>query len=154
VSIQLQLQSQAQGQAAPAHKHHHGGGHRGGGGVSDLMSTVEDALNSADSTADPNQVIQDAIAKMLSGDGSTAGASGSSNSGTSGTSTSSTGATSATSQAADKQALADFLKAHGVDMQQFQADFKAAMKDAKNGQVNPATALKSFPPGSAVDVTA
>src|SRR5215475_8906551 len=107
VDVQLQVQSQAQSEAAQPHKHHGGGHHHHGGGVSDLMDTVEQALQSADSSDDPNQVIQDAISKLFSGDGTTGGAAGSgTNSGTSGT--------AATAQATDKQSFTDFLKSYGV----------------------------------------
>jgi hypothetical protein len=147
VDVQLQTPSQAQTQAAQPHHHHGGGHHHRGGGVSDLMDTVEQALQSADSSDDPNQVIQDAITKLLSGDGTTGGTAGN------GTSSTTTG-TAATGQSTDKQSFADFLKSYGVDMQQFRADFLAAAKGGQNGQANPAAALKSFPPGSAVDLTA
>ena len=150
VSVDLQLQTQTQAaQAAPAHHHHHGG-HRGGG-ASDLMDTVEQALQSASSSDDPDQVIQDALAKLLSGDGTTNAIS---SSGTGSDANGKTAAGGAAGQSTDKQSFADFLKSYGVDAQQFRADFLAAAKDAKNGQVNPATALKSLPPGSAVDLTA
>jgi hypothetical protein len=105
------------------------------------MSTIEQALQSADSSDDPNKVIENTIAKLLSGT-STDGA------------TNGTQSTAAAGASPDKQSFTDFLKAHGVDMQQFRADLLAAVKDAQNGQVNPAAALKSLPTGSSVDLTA
>jgi hypothetical protein len=144
-TAQLQIQIQAQGQSG-SHHHHHGGGNRASGGdaVSDLLSTIEQALQSADSSDDPNKVIEDTITKLLSGDGSTEGTRGNDSSVTA----------TATAQSDAKQSFADVLKSHGVDFQQFRADLLAAVKDAQNGQVDPSTALQSFAPGSSVDLTA
>jgi hypothetical protein len=148
--LQQQLQLQTQGQSGAHHHHHGGGGKRGGAGeadaVSDLLSTIQQALQSADSSDDPNKVIQDTVTKLLSGGAPTDGSDGSKSSGT---------ATTTAATATDaKQSFADVLKAHGVDFQQFRADLMAAVKNAQNGQVNAGTALKSFAPGSSVDLTA
>jgi hypothetical protein len=141
----LQIQIQAQSQAQPQHRHHGGGKQAGGGdAVSDLLSTIEQALQSADSSDDPNKVIEDTVAKLLAGAGATDGTGGSNSGGTA----------TATSQTDAKQSFADVLKSHGVDFQQFRADLLAAVKDAQSGQVNPATALKSFAAGSSIDLTA
>jgi hypothetical protein len=144
-TTQVQIQIQAQGQSGSQHRHH-GGGNRAGSGdaISDLLSTIEQALQSADSSDDPNKVIEDTITKLLAGTGETDG-SGSKDSG---------GAATATTPSDAKQSFADVLKAHGVDFQQFRADLLAAVKDAQQGQVNPSTALQSFAPGSSVDLTA
>jgi hypothetical protein len=141
----LQIQIQAQSQAQTQH-HHRGGGKGAGGGdaVSELLSTIEQALQSADSSDDPNKVIDDTVAKLLAGTGATDGTDSSNSPGTA----------MATSQTDAKQSFADVLKSHGVDFQQFRADLLAAVKDAQNGQVNPATALKSFAAGSSIDLTA
>jgi hypothetical protein len=135
--------------ATGKHKHHH---HGGGGnkndsdGIQDLLNAVTTALNSSDASSDPNQVIQDTITKLLSGDGT----------GTDSTTTTSTAATTTGAAAAptSAQSFAAMLKAHGVDLTQFKADLTAAVKNAQNGQVNPAAALKSIPPGSAISLTA
>jgi hypothetical protein len=141
LQMQIQDQTQAQGQ----HRHH-GGGKRpdSGDAVSDLLSTIEQALQSADSSDDPNKTIEDTVAKLLAGGGSTDSTNG----------TSSGSATTATGQTDAKQSFTDVLKSHGVDFQQFRSDLLAAVKDAQGGQVNPATALKSFAAGSSLDLTA
>jgi hypothetical protein len=144
-TAQLQMQIQAQGQSG-AHHRHHGGGNRASGGdaVSDLLNTIQQALQSADSSDDPNKVIEDTITKLLSGDGATNSKGGSDSSGTA----------TATAHTDAKQSFADVLKSHGVDFQQFRTDLLAAVKNAQNGQVDPSTALQSFAPGSTVDLTA
>jgi hypothetical protein len=152
---QFQLQTQTQGQQG-AHHHHHGGGKRGGSAsdgdaVSDLLDTIQQALQSADSSDDPNKVIQDTVTKLLSS-GTQSGGSDASKS--AGTATTSATATTGTTPTDANQSFADVLKAHGVDFQQFRADLLTAVKNAQNGQVNAGTALKSFAPGSAVDLTA
>jgi hypothetical protein len=73
---------------------------------------------------------------------------------TSTTATTSATTTASTAKTTSAQSFADTLKAHGVDFQQFRADLVAAVKSAQNGQVNPGTALKSFAPGSALNLTA
>lgn len=144
-TAQLQIQIQAQGQSGSPHRHH-GGGNRakGGDAVSDLLNTIEQALQSADSSDDPNKVIEDTITKLLSGDGATESENGSDSS----------RSAAANTPADAKQSFADVLKAHGVDFQQFRTDLLAAVKNAQNGQVDPSTALQSFAPGTSVDLTA
>ena len=130
------------------HRHRH---HGGGSGVQDLLNAVSSALNSADPSADPNQVIQDTITKLLAGDSDGDG----DGSNTSGNTTTVAGSNSSTTgQSTTAQSFVDTLKAHGVDLQQFRADLLAAVKNAQNGQVNPATALQSFPLGSTLNATA
>ena len=68
---QLQQQLQTQGQSG-THHHHHGGGGKNragsdGDAVADLLNTIQQALQSADSSDDPNKVIQDTVTKLLSG---------------------------------------------------------------------------------------
>ena len=94
-------------------------------------------------------MIEDTVAKLLADNGKTADANGS-QSGVIGGHRSSgrqPGVRLSTS-------FAQLLQAHGVSLQQFQADLLAAVKDAQNGKVNPATALQSLPPGSALNLTA
>ena len=141
----------ASGQAAQGtkhHHHHHGGGGGGGGqdAVSNLLDTITQALQSADSSSDPNQAIQDAVTKLLTASNATAAA-GSKSGVTAGT-------VQAVSQAPVQDPLLQLLQAHGVTPQQFQSDLLSAVKDAQNGKVNPGTALQSFPPGSALNLTA
>lgn len=147
--IQLQLQLQRQQQLTGSHHRHHGGGHKGGSGVQNLMDTIQQALEQASSTSNPNQVIENTVAQLLSGNGTTTDSSG-----TSIASTTDPTAAVTNSQSTTAQSFFDFLKSKGVDMRQFRADLVAAVKDAQNGQVNSATALKSLPAGSAVDLSA
>jgi hypothetical protein len=140
------LTNQAQG----AHHHRHGGG--AGGAVSDLLSTIASALQSADSSSDPNKVIENTVAKLLAGNGTTGGTNGTDADGDSDGSAQASGQSS--SQSSNAQSFAQLLQAHGVDFQQFRSDLLAAVKDAQNGQVNPGTALKSFAPGSSLNLTA
>ncbi len=135
--------------AAPAppqghHRHHHGG-NGGGNAIADLLNSITTALNSADPSADPNQIIQDTIAKLLAGDGSgnASGADGDND-----------GTAIASANATKGQSFLDALQAHGVSLQQFETDLLTAVKNAQSGRVNPGTALKSFAPGSVLNATA
>ena len=144
--------SQATPAAGGGHHHH---GH--GGMFKQIESAVTSALQSAQANgnSDPNKVIEDAIAKVFQN----AGANGPSSGGaqqTSGSDPDGDGDTDAAGKAdsdgnSSRQAFLQTLQSLGVDPQQFHADFLAAVQDAQNGQVNPATAMQSFPPGSNVD---
>jgi hypothetical protein len=150
-------QSGSGGAQGAHHRHHHGGG--GGGGaaggaagagsqqqVSSLLDTIASALQSADPSADPNQVIEDTVTNLLQS--GTTGANGASSS------VSPLTVQAAGGQASNQQSFVQLLQAHGVNLQQFQSDLLTAVKDAQNGKVNPATALQSLPPGSALNLTA
>jgi hypothetical protein len=147
---------QSAAQAPAGEGHHH---HRGGGAIANLLNAITNALNSADPAADPNQVIQDAITKLVSGQGGTtsnANGAGTDADGDNDGSTVSSVQPSA-QQGGASSALQSFiqaLQAHGVSFQQFRSDLLAAIKNAQNGQVNPGTALQSFPPGAALDASA
>jgi len=135
------------------HHHHHGGG--GGGSFSKIEQAVTSALQSAqdDSSADPNSIIKDAISQVLQGSsqGSSPSATGSSTGASADANTNST----ATDQAAgSNQSFTSMLQSLGVDPQQFHADFMSAVQAAQGGQVDPSTALQSFPPGTTIDTTA
>jgi hypothetical protein len=151
---QLTGQQGASGGAKGGHHRHHGigggaaGGAAGAGGqqqVSSLLDTIASALQSADPSADPNQVIEDTVTKLLQS--GTTGANGAA-------STSLGTVQAAGTQASNQQSFVQLLQAHGVNLQQFQSDLLTAVKDAQNGKVNPATALQSLPPGSALNLTA
>jgi hypothetical protein len=152
---QLTGQQSAASGAPPAkggHHHHHGGGVGAGGDanqaqVGNLLDTITAALQSTDASSDPNQVIEDTVAKLLESKGNAAanGLTGNVSPGT---------VQGASNQAEGNQAFLQLLKAHGVDLQQFRTDLTAAVKDAQGGQANPATALQSFPAGSALNLTA
>ena len=150
--------SAGQGQEVSGHHHHHGG-HGGGGGAlfKNIQAAVSSALQSAqsDNSADPNQVVEDAIAKVLQQKGGQS----SSATGTTGTDPNGNGATQAAAPSdgttnSARQSFFQTLKSYGIDPQQFCSDFLAAVKDAQNGQANVATALQSIPPGTTVDTTA
>jgi len=138
-------------QSTEGHHHHHGSG----GSFGKIEQAVTSALQSAQSNSseDPNTIIKDAIAKVLQ----------SSTTATSATTTSSatpadsdgdadTGATDQTD--ANGQGFTALLQSLGVNPQEFHSDFLAAVQAAQGGQVDPSTALQSFPPGTTVDTTA
>ncbi|MCX5660479.1 MAG: hypothetical protein NTW19_12260 [Planctomycetota bacterium] len=138
--------SEAQG-AGRAHGHH---GHHGGGLFKKIEAAVTSALqdSSNDPSADPNKVIQDAIAKVLKdGPGGQPPADGS---------TPPPGAGDPSAQGANasssREAFQSLLKSFGVDDSQFRADFLAALKQVKGG--SDASLAETIPPGSAVDTVA
>jgi hypothetical protein len=139
-----------------AHHHRHQGSGAGNSGgtegsqaqVASLLDTIASALQSTDASSDPNQVIEDTVAKLLENNSKAAGA----NESTGGVSVGTVQA--AGSQASSQPSFAQLLQSHGISVQQFQSDLLAAVKDAQNGKVNPATALQSLPPGSALNLTA
>jgi hypothetical protein len=120
-----------------------------------IQQSVTTALQSAqaDGGTDPNQVVEDAITKILKNMGV---GSSSANSATAAT-TSGTAAPAATSETppsnAANQAFASLLQSVGISPKQFQADFQAAVKDAQRGSPNPNANLQSIPIGSTLDVT-
>src|SRR5579884_1828164 len=148
-----QSSGQSTGQVQGAHHHHHHGGH--GGDFSKIESAVTDALQSAQAsgnTSDPNQVIQDAIAKVFKDNGIGGPSSTTTGQKANGADRDNDGDTHAAGQADGndpaQQAFLQTLQSFGVDPQQFHADFLAAVKDAQGGQVDPSTVLKNLPPGS------
>ena len=68
-----------------------GTGAEGAGGVSNLLNTIEQALQSADSSDDPNKVIEDTVAKLLAGNGATGGTNGADSNGDAGGASAETG---------------------------------------------------------------
>lgn len=140
-------------QAAGGAHHRHGHGEM----FSKIESAVTSALQSAQAngSSDPNKVIQDAIAKVFqnAGNASSTGSqqAGGSNPDADGDTDASGASAADASSSSAHQAFLQTLQSLGVSPQQFHADFLAAIKDAQNGQVDPAAAMKSFPPGSTVD---
>jgi hypothetical protein len=127
--------------------------HRHGGGAlfKQIEAAVTSALQSAKSsgsTADPNTIIQNAIAGVLQKNGVT-----NTNSATGQTAAATRAVGQAGSNQQSVQAFLQLLQANGINAQQFQADFLAAVKNAQNGKVNPATALQALPPGTGVNTT-
>jgi hypothetical protein len=118
---------------------------------SELFQKVQQAVTSAltsiqgNSSANPNQVIQQAILQVIAQ-----------------TSTSSNAATGATSPSDPEDSETDptqsffsSLKDYGIDPQQFQSDFLSALTQAQQtGQASAATAFNSFPTGLSLDATA
>src|ERR1700722_4639296 len=127
-----------------------------------IHSAVTSGLQSAQSsgaTADPNKVIQNAIAQIFknqqnikSGNSSQTTVSGSDPDGDGDTDT--PGVT--TSDASSTQsAFTQLLQSNGVDAQQFQQDFLSAIQTAQSGGSSKAgNVFSSFPPGSLVDTLA
>jgi hypothetical protein len=129
-----------------------GGAHHrhGQGGLKQIQSAVLGALQSAKTAAgtasaggsisDPDQVIQDAIAKVLKSKiaAPTADAGGT---------------TDVNATDAAPQSFEDILQSFGVTPQQFESDFSAAIKGAQNGQANSASVFQNFQPGSLLDIT-
>jgi hypothetical protein len=140
-------QSAASGQitgAGGGHHHHHGGG----GAFKQIQDAVTSALQGAQSSgassADPNQIIEDAIAKVLQNNNSATGAA-------QGTSNTTGDGPVGSANAVNGQSFQQLLQSFGVSPQQFRQDFLSAIKDAQGGQMSPATALQSFPVGSTLD---
>lgn len=136
--------------AGGGHHHHHGGG----GAMKQLQDAVTNALQTAQSSgssADPNKIIEDAIAKLLQNDnGATTGTTQGAAADPDGDGDGSAGATGAPGTSA--QSFQQLLQSFGVSPQQFHQDLLSAVKDAQGGQINPLTALQSFPVGSMVDM--
>jgi hypothetical protein len=110
------------------------------------------STQAAGAASDPNQIIEDAIAKVLKSSIAAPGASpdGTSTGDSTGTTSGSTTAAPAATSA--PQTFKSILQSFGVTPEQFQNDFMSAIKDAQAGQVNPSTAMQSFGAGSLLDV--
>ncbi len=150
------------GQAVSGASHHH---KHGGGGFKKIEDAVTSALQSAqsNSSSDPNQIIEDALAKVLSADPTASNPATSANANgvtpaadsdgdTNSSGTSNAASATSTTPSSAKQSFFQTLQSFGVSPQQFHSDFLAAIKDAQGGQVDPGTAFQSFPPGVNLDV--
>ena len=166
---------QSAGRVSGGHHHHHGG-KGGGGGLSQIINTVESALqNSSSSSTDPNQVIQNALQQLFGGSGSASGTSGT---------TDGTDATSNTAEPGQHHSGHDrfvqhqldrrfvehrldrrcrqhagvvcavALESFGVDPQQFRSDLISALTASQGGSPNSSALFQSFQPGSGVDAVA
>lgn len=142
--------------AQAAGQHHHGHG----GFFKKIESAVTTALQAAksDPSADPNKVVQDAIAKVFKDNGQTPPAGTDASAGVKPESDSDADA-SATQPNADissaRQAFAATLKGFGIDANQFHQDFLAAVQGVQSGgSSDTSTLFQDFPPGSSVDTTA
>lgn len=131
--------AQSIGQAVHGHHHHQGGALKE---IQDAVTTALQSAQSSGSNADPNKIIESAIAQVLSGGSGAA----------SGTDSDGDNDASATAPTINTQNFFQKLQAFGVTPQQFQQDLLSAVKDAQNGTVNSSTAFQSFPLGSALNV--
>jgi len=138
-------------QGATHHHRHHGGS---SAQFQQIQSAVTQALQqaSSDPNADPNQIIEDAIQKAIQSDPSSSDDPSTASSTTSAPSTASTPSTADSSGGI--VGFVQSLQSYGVTPQQFHQDFLNAVKNAQNGNVDPAAAFQSFPPGVGVDTTA
>jgi hypothetical protein len=142
---------QATQAAAPQHHHGHGGMFK------KIESAVTDALQAAksDPSADPNKVVEDAIAKVFKDNGATPPAGTDTSAGVKPDSDGDQNASSQTdSVSSARQAFQQTLQGFGVNASQFHSDFLAAIKDAQSGESDPSSVFSSFPPGSTLDTTA
>jgi hypothetical protein len=133
----------ATGTQATAHHHHHGGGSKIKQ-IQDAVTTALQAAQASGNTEDPNTIIKSAIEQVLDAANNATP--------TTSTGTSTTETTSGTASTPQSQ-FEQTLQSYGVNPQQFQSDFLAAVKDAQGGQVNTANVFGSFPTGSQVDTT-
>ena len=128
--------------------HRHGGGKMAKQVQDAVTSALESSRQSGDTT-NPNQVIEDAIAKLLTGSGATAAASGSATASTADADNDDDQASGAA--ASNASSFEQTLQSFGVSPQQFRSDFLAAVKDAQGGQTNSGSALSGFAKGVMVD---
>jgi hypothetical protein len=141
-----------------------GGHHHGHGGLfKKVEAAVTTALEAAksDPNADPNKVVEDAIAKVFKDSGVTPPTGADASAGVkSATDPDGDGNQDPAGKAdsevsAARQAFTQTLQAFGVSASQFHTDFLAAIKDAQGGASDAGDSLfKTFPPGSSVDTTA
>jgi hypothetical protein len=129
-----------------------------------IQSSVTSALQSAQSSgsgADPNQVVQSAIAQILKNHQNSSNAppppppAGASETDPDGDGDTDTPGVADSDGSSSQSAFTQLLQANGVNAQQFQQDFLSAVQSAQNGGSSDAGhALASFPPGSLVDTLA
>lgn len=138
--------------------HHH---HNQSGAFSKIEAAVTGALQaaqSAGSSSDPNQVIEDAISKIFKNSSSANPQASPGSANPPGSDPDGDGSTNAAGQPdagnSAQQSFFQSLQSLGVSPQQFHSDFLAAIKDAQGGNVNPSALFSSFPPGTTVDTTA
>jgi len=149
-----------------ARGHHH----RGGGGFrAKIESAVSSALQAAKSggdNTDVNQVIQDAISKVLKdgpghappagGGGPTQGAAPSAPAQGAGQGPDAAAGTPSPAGSAQDQAdsFGQLLQQFGVSRDQFRNDLQAAFQKANGGAPDLSSAFKRFPPGTDLDTHA
>lgn len=119
--------------------------------IQEAVSTALQNAQSSGPSTDPNQIIEDAITKVLRNDNTAKGGA------TQGTAADPDGdddgpAGAGGIKGVNAQSFQQLLQSFGVRPQQFHQDLLAAVKDAQGGQMNPLTALQSFPVGSTVDM--
>jgi hypothetical protein len=126
---------------------HHKGGHGGGGLRSTIESAVEQALSSATPGSNVDQTIQTAIENVLKGQ---------TPAGTSATGQPTSAVDDTDSEGSAESTFSAFLKANGVDQQQFTADLQAAFQSALGSGQAPdlSSVFSQLPAGSELDVNA
>jgi hypothetical protein len=110
--------------------------------LGEIQQAVTSALQSAqgDGGTDPNQVVEDAITKLLKNIGI-------------GSSSAPTPTTGTPPSNSANQTFASLLQSVGISPTQFQTDFQAAVRAAQQGSQNPNANIQSIPLGSTLDVT-
>jgi hypothetical protein len=142
-----------------------GGHHHGHGGLfKKIESAVTSALEAAksDPSADPNKVVEDAIAKVFKDNGGApaggaeGGKGGPQSAGADADGDHDGGGQGDGGVNSARQAFTQTLQSFGVDPSKFHSDFLAAVQDAQGGGSSDSSGdlFKSFPPGSNVDTTA
>ena len=134
-------------QVQGTHHGHHG--HHGLQGQ--IQSAVTSALENSDSSTDPNQAVQNAIAAVLKG-----GAEGVNPDGSNGQDGNGAAQGAGGADATSPSQFAQLLQSNGITPQDFQNDLNAAWTDNGSGgqSLNFSTLFQSFPPGTALDTTA
>ena len=117
-----------------------------------IQQSVTSALASVqgDTAADPNQVVQNAIAQAIkqTGTNSTSSTPSSDPDGDGEV----TNSTQSTDSSSPTQSFFDTLQSNGINPQQFQNDFLSAVQQAQQGgSVDPSTVFNGFPTGLSVN---
>jgi len=148
-----------------------GGHHHGHGGLfKKVQAAVSSALEAAksDPNADPNKVVEDAIAKVFKDEGGAPGVAdaaggvkgandtdGDGDGDGDGVAHAGGGGGAGGDVSAARQAFTQTLSAFGISASQFHSDFLAAVQDAQGGgSADSSSLFKNFPPGSNIDTTA
>jgi hypothetical protein len=133
----------------------------GGGALFQALQTaVASALQTAQSsstTANSNQVIQSAIAQILktqqNGAKSTSGQTSAAGNDPDGDGDTDAPGVTDNDTAAAQSNFAQLLQSNGVNAQQFQNNFRAAIQSARSGaSASPGSVFSGFPTGSTLDV--
>jgi hypothetical protein len=134
------------------------GGSGNGSFIGQIQAAVSSALQSAQSggsAANPNQLIQNAIAQIFKNQQNIVGGTTSQNSGSDGDSDTDTPGVADQDGSSFQSVFANLLQSNGINSQQFQQSFLTAINSAQNGgSTNVGSVLSSLPPGSLIDTLA